>query len=240
MGPDPFRKAMPRTWALALVLLVAVGAVVVLTLTTGDERASTRGDQALDESLPLAEPIDEAGLTDVDPPPALVPQVDLDYVNALSETEDSVAAAEHFALEFAHLMVDPSGPLDMDAVIDDVASEALPDEVRGFLQNTLDSSAEAALQRLWLVDRPSYIRSSATTAESPSQVQVEVTFHEMTALSDRVTWPVLRVDVSREGGRWLVSDLGSTAIDPLDQPQLAEELVLHLPGDGWREIPASK
>ncbi len=188
-------------------------------------------------NLPDAQPISETDLVAEAPPSELAQAVSVETVVDLAQTSTSVRGGEMFGLEFLHLLVETRQPLDTDRVIDELLVSKPPAALSEFLSNTLAREYADGIARHWLTDQETWIRSSVTGSKSAPSIQMEVAFHQETALfPGEVEWPLLRVDIVREGDRWAVQDLSSSIVDPFNRPELEPVLSLHLEGAGWRLV----
>ena len=230
----------------AVISLMAAAALVggmwiaLANPFAADQDLSGQGSDLLPgESAPLAdaEPISETNLVDAVPPGALAQEVSVDAVADMAKASASVKDGEKFGLEFLHLLVETQQPIDTERVIDELLVAEPPPEVSQFISSTLAREYSSGVGRHWLTDRETWIRSSATGSNAGSTIQMEVAFHQETALfPGDVEWPLLRVDIVREGDRWAVQNLSSSIVDPYNRPELEPVLSLHLEGSGWRLV----
>lgn len=145
------------------------------------------------------------------------------------------ADAERFALLFSQAPIDLREPVDMEGLLEEVATDDLPLSTRTLLLEAVDPAYN--LGRYWYTDDPMWIQAqSVGRTGQPSSVMVEIAGStRSTDYPGHSTWQLLRIDVVRAGDQWKISGLSSSGrrADPNDaDPQLRDQLE----GKGWRRV----
>jgi len=227
--------------ALSIAAITALGLIITSPFASEDSKNDTQDSgavQPLPGELPelqVPAPLPEDSLIEGEAPQLTSPKPALEQVVSLSRSGREPSDAEGFGVHLVQLLTDTRQPLDVDRLLDDVASDALPTATRTYLLDNVGTEFDRKFGRRWDTASDAWVRTNMT---SDGIMQIEVAFVEATDIyPDHLRWPVVRIDVTLDGSTWKLRDLGARQIN-LPGAELEADSVLeaHLDGVGWRRI----
>lgn len=224
--------ARPSRW-----LAVALAGVLALGVGCSDDGSGPGSATFTPLVEPTWQPVTDADEVAATPAP-LPTTADLDAAEVAATAGADRSLGEHFALQVAQVVTDVRHGVAGADVLARVGSPALPEGVRAYLINEIDSQQEAGTRRHLDTSLSLWIRSRAVTAGGSSRLEVEVAG---VLVSDPMAfrkWHRDRYVVARDGARWSLVDYAGGGFGPSGSAELTPaQRRDFLPGKGWRRIP---
>lgn len=148
-------------------------------------------------------------------------------------------AGEQFAAETAQLLTDSRQRRSGVETLALVADSDLPEAVRAYLINEIDSAVAGGIGRHVDTTAGLWIRSRATGEPAePTKLEVEIAAVRASKPLAHSAWYRERFDVARHDDRWSLVDYSGGVFGPRGAVELSpEEHREFLSGDGWRFVP---
>lgn len=171
-------------------------------------------------------------------PEPLALRADLDAAVAARSGTRVRVSAESFAVQVAQVLIDVRHGVSGNEVLARIASDDLPDEVRRYLAQDVDSIQQSRLERHLDPAAGAWIRSRLVgPADAPIRVETELAAVMVSEPIGFRKWYRTRYDVVWEDGRWSLIGFSDGSFGPKTAPLTPAERRDFLPGPGWRFVP---
>lgn len=213
------------------ICIVAAGCVDDSARPISDEGGGTSS-----AAVPDWKPISDANRTKLRPR-GLSKEPDWHEVISASDSPGGMINSEEFAILLGQALIDRRTGNQVVDNLDRVASVELSGPARAFILEDAATQKRLGSQRTWRVDRGIWIRSQtiAGTQKAPRRLAVEIAAPLVSEPLEYRGWYKTRIDVVREGHKWLISDFRAGDTGPFTDDELsAAERREWLTGAGWR------